>query len=169
MAPDGSVVNLTTERGGTATFNLGEGFDETYMLLGASQGCGDSRGACGSLSVLPLGVATGLARRYPDFRRCASPGAREAKANLTSLQLLVPDRRTPRVLQAIAQDSERRVRESGEWMCVSLSGSYAEFVQVDVGGAVLTASMVPTPPAGAIKQYFVLPKSLTPMECPPLT
>jgi hypothetical protein len=169
VAADQRSLTLATQQGGTATFSIGEGFDGTYMLFGASEGCRDSRGACGSLSVLPIGVATTIARRYADFHRCASPGAREGKANTYNLQLLVPDRKTQQVLKETAADYDRRMRESGNRLCVTLSGNYVDFVQAEMGGATLTAAQVPQPPAGALKQYFVLPKAVSAHECPPLT
>jgi hypothetical protein len=169
MAADGSSLKLATAQGGTATFNIGDRFEGTYMLFGASEGCRDSRGSCGTLGVLPIGIATTIARRYPDFHRCASAGAREGKANTYSLELLVPDAKTQRVLKETAQDFERRMRESGNRLCVTLSGNYVDFVQAEMGGATITAAQVPQPPAGALKQYFVLPKSVESHECPPLT
>jgi hypothetical protein len=168
VAADGSELKLETQAGGTATFAIGEGFEDTYLVWGAHEGCSDSRGSCGSLTVLPLGIATSLARRYPDFTRCASPGAAEGKANTYTLQLLVPDSKTQRAIGEIATDHERRVRESGERLCVTVRGSYVDFVQVELGGTTLTAAQVPKPPAGALQQYFVWPKSVEAHECPPL-
>ena len=168
VSGDGSELKLETEAGGTATFAVGEDLEGTFLVWGAREGCSDSRGSCGSLTVLPLDVATSLARRYPDFRRCASAGAAEGKANTYDLQLLVPDATTRRALADIAADHERRVRAAGDRLCVTLTGSYVDFVQVELGGATLTAAQVPKPPAGAIRQYFVWPRSVEAHECPPL-
>jgi len=168
VAADGSELKLQTEAGGTATFAINEELDGTFLVWGAHEGCGDSRGSCGSLTLLPLDVATRLARRYPDFHRCASPGAAEGKANTYDLQLLVPDSKTRKAIAGIATDHESRMRESGNRLCVTLRGNYVDFVQVELGGNTLTAAQVPKPPAGATKQYFVFPKSLEANECPPL-
>jgi hypothetical protein len=73
------------------------------------------------------------------------------------------------VLKETAADYDRRMRESGNRLCVTLSGNYVDFVQAEMGGATLTAAQVPQPPAGALKQYFVLPKAVSAHECPPLT
>ena len=168
VAADGSELKLQTEAGGTATFAINEELDGTFLVWGAHEGCGDSRGSCGSLTLLPLDVATRLARRYPDFHRCASPGAAEGKANTYSMQLLVPDSKTRKTIAGISTDHDRRIRESGDRLCVTLRGNYVDFVQVEQGGNTLTAAQVPKPPAGALKQYFVLPTGLEAHECPPL-
>lgn len=168
VAADGSELKLQTQAGGTATFAIKEELEGTFLVWGAHEGCSDSRGSCGALTVLPIEVATRLARRYPDFHRCASPGAAEGKANTYDLQLLVPDSKTRTAIAGIATDHDRRIRESGNRLCVTLRGSYVDFVQVELGGSTLTAAQVPAPPAGAIKQYFALPRSLEAHECPPL-
>jgi len=85
------------------------------------------------------------------------------------MQLLVPDSKTRKTIAGIATDHDRRIRDSGDRLCVTLRGSYVDFVQVELGGNTLTAAQVPKPPAGAFKQYFVLPTGLEAHECPPLT
>jgi hypothetical protein len=169
IASDGSSLKLPTVQGGTATFTIGDGFEGAYMLMGANEGCNDVRGSCGSLTVLPLDIATSLARRYPDFRRCSSAGAAAGKANTYDFRVLVPDSKTEKSLHQVVQDHEQRVRAAGTWSCVTLRGSSVEFVQAEMHGATVTAAQVPKPPSNALKQYFLLLKAVEPRECPPLT
>lgn len=145
-------------------FTIGRPFEETFMLFGAS-GEGDD-GSDAWLSGIPLGIASSLLRRYPDFHRCDSPGAKEAQASVVDILIVTDKRDVRKLLRTIAVEFDKRIRNKGERLCAKLSGSAIVLNSLEKGGEVLTAeqfaSMIL---AGAIEQHRVFIERVEMMDC----
>ena len=81
MAPSGPDLTINGDEVLLATgdldvrFTKGKSFEDTYMVFGGLQLEHRNAVANVSLAVLSMRDARPIARRYPDFDRCASPGA----------------------------------------------------------------------------------------------
>ena len=84
MAPGGPDLTINGDEVLLATgdldvvFSKGKTFEDTYMVFGG--GHLEHRNALANVSIAGLSMrhAKPIARRYPDFDRCASPGAEKA-------------------------------------------------------------------------------------------
>jgi hypothetical protein len=94
----------------------------SYMVFGGTVVPGPNGLGDVAISTLPMDRARSISRSYPDFHRCKSPGAAQAKRFMESTTFFAADRSTRSALeQAIALHDER-VRSGGERTCVSVNG-----------------------------------------------
>lgn len=161
----GNEKALVVTRGSDKlAYTMGPSFQETFMVFWA-RGDGDER-ADAYIGGIPLETAARIMRRYPDFHRCASAGAAEAKHSLRDL-LVVTDKREVRAqLQRVAAEQEKREKNKGERLCVKLAGNELELTSWAKGDAVMSgkelAGMVP---AGAVPQEQFYVDAIETMDC----
>jgi len=73
---------------------------QSFLVIGGS--CRADSHYTANLSVIPLNTAKRLARTYPDFRKCSSPGASTAKRSVQSMLLYAANRGAKRRLKTLA-------------------------------------------------------------------
>lgn len=110
---------VTSQQVETRFLELGR-FEDTYMIFGGQPD--DTVWANVDLSVIERRHAAWLAERYPDFHRCASPGAAHAKRMIEHLSLVAADGAVRRTLQDAWYESEAALQEGGDRVCVALVG-----------------------------------------------
>lgn len=113
-------------------FNRGKPFDGTYMVFGG--GSLDHPNALANISLAGLSVrhAKAIHSRYPDFHRCASPGAPLAKEKVVSLDIVPADGETLGRLRSTLEDFDDSIRNGGDRVCVELHGTRLELAGVEV-------------------------------------
>jgi hypothetical protein len=113
---------LTVTSGGLgALFERGDPYSETYIIFGGSQ-AGFGFVCDAGIAGIELQGAAWLARQYPDFYRCNSPGAAQAKDMMKDLRLLAADQKVRRALRKAIRHHETAIASSGDRVCVALSG-----------------------------------------------
>ena len=72
-------------------FAKGKTFEDTYMVFGGGEL--EHRNAVANVTIAGLSLrhAKPIYRRYPDFHRCASPGAGIAKDKIVQLDMIPAD------------------------------------------------------------------------------
>lgn len=107
-------------------------FDGTYMVFGG--GSLDHRNAVANVSLAGLSLrhAKPIQRQYPDFHRCASPGAALAKDKVVSLDIVPADGELLELLQSTLEDFDDSVRNGGDRVCVELHGTRLKLVSAEV-------------------------------------
>lgn len=113
-------------------FTRQEPFEGTYMLFGGLHL--DHRNAVSNVSLAALSTkkARSIHRRHPDFYRCSSPGASEAKAAIKDLDLVPGDGRTLATLATALDDFEANIRSGGDRVCVTLQGAKLKLQAAEV-------------------------------------
>ena len=162
-APERGKMLVADVDGYKVTYTVNGPAQETYMVFGGDVG-GNSF-AHGSLSGIELAAIRRIAKRYPDFNRCDSAGAPEAK-RLSEQVLVVADRATMGKLQAAVKDARSRERAGGERLCASVQGQWLTLEQMEKGELLVTAEQYNRMiPANATKQYFLYLQSLDARDC----
>jgi hypothetical protein len=103
-------------------FARGKSFEETYMLFGGMHVQHPNAVANLSLAGLSMRHARPIARRFPDFDRCASPGAALAKPKVASLDMVPRDGETLDVLTQSLAEFKQNLESGGDRVCIQLSG-----------------------------------------------
>ena len=113
-------------------FTKGKPFDGTYMVFGG--GKLDHRNALANVSLAGLSVrhAKSIHARYPDFHRCASPGAALAKDKVVSLDIVPADGETLGELRSTLEEFDDSINNGGDRVCVELHGTRLKLASVEV-------------------------------------
>jgi hypothetical protein len=105
------------------TFQKTESFDREYVVFGGGAAEGNSVYKI-LLAGLPSDRAQEIARRYPDYYMCASPGADEAKEAIVDLLILPSNNGVLSVLKNAVDTSIKNAEAgSGERVGVRLTGA----------------------------------------------
>jgi len=104
-------------------FAKGKSFEETYMVFGGGEL--DHRNAVANVTIAGLSLrhAKSISRRYPDFHRCASPGASFAKEKVVQLDMVPADGETWEILSTTLEEFDDSIKNDGDRVCVQVSGS----------------------------------------------
>ena len=113
-------------------FSKGKSFEETYMVFGGLHLEHRNAVANVTLAGLSMRYAKALHRRFPDFDRCASPGAALAKEKVTSLDMVPADAETLKVLASTLEEFEENIASGGDRVCVQLSGAKLELMSAEI-------------------------------------
>ncbi len=160
--PD-QVLVAGVDDGFKVTFTVNGPAKETYMVFGGS--AGGSSFSHASFSGIELAAIRRIARRYPDFHRCDSPGAPEAKRMAEDVQV-VADRATLATLSAAVKDAAARERAGGERLCATIEGQWLTLEQMEKGELRVTGEQYSRMiPGHATKQYFLHLQSLDARDC----
>jgi hypothetical protein len=118
---EGSQVLIQTRDLDVRFDRVGE-LDESYMLFGGVDG--ELQNSISNVVVSGLAVrhAALIAQRYPDFHKCKSPGAAQAKRLLEPMAWIASDGSTRGTLRKALALHEKSVRSGGERTCLAVSG-----------------------------------------------
>lgn len=125
----GPAVTLSGERVDVATEDLdfrfakGASFDETYMIFGGGQLDHPNAVTPVTLAGLSVRHAKPIYDRFPDFHRCASPGAEMAKSKVVQVDIVPADERALNQLVSSLGEFEDNLQNGGDRVCVRLSGA----------------------------------------------
>ena len=113
-------------------FAKGKPFDDTYMVFGG--GHLDHRNAIANVTLAGLSLrdAKPIYQRYPDFHRCASPGAMQAKDKVVQLDMVPVDTEALTILRSSLEEFEDNIRNGGDRVCVRLQGSRMTLTSAEV-------------------------------------
>ncbi len=126
----GSPVQITMETE-VVTYDEGdygekllssEEFQNIYMLFGGESVEHKNLPNPITLAGLEIADAKPIYARYPDFHRCASPGAALAQPKVEHLNLIPADVQVLDELKATLQEYEYNLGSDGDRVCVSLTG-----------------------------------------------
>jgi hypothetical protein len=96
-------------------FSRAGSLSETFLIVGGGKTENELKGF--SLAVIPIHHARTLKRKYPDFRKCSSPGKHLATKYTKDLSLIPKTRETRRVLTSLMESVFSRSRGRGD-VCV---------------------------------------------------
>jgi len=119
---EGREVKLETADFDVRFSRLGS-FSEAYMVFGGNNEQPRNSFTHTTLSTLAMRHAELIHQTYPDFHRCSSPGAAQAKRWIETMNLVATTRAVERVLVDTVDVHAERIRGSGERTCVSLAGA----------------------------------------------
>lgn len=163
VSKEGAIISVAAG-GEKRNYTAGQRFEATYMLFGADQ----VKEAEGFLSGIPLDRARRLYKKYPDFHRCDSAGAKEAQAMDESILVIPSETRLRNQLNSVAVEFDKRIREKGERLCVKMGGLAMTLESIEKGGTVMTSEEIKSNlPPNAITDYVLL-EQLESMDCKPL-
>jgi len=97
-------------------------FQKTYMIFGG--GYYQNKNLINPIVLSGLGMvdAKRIYARYPDFHRCASPGAAQAQLRVKQLNLIPANQQVLDELRASLEESEDQLGNDGDRVCVTLVG-----------------------------------------------
>ena len=97
-------------------------FQKTYMIFGG--GYYQNKNLINPIVLSGLGMvdAKRIYARYPDFYRCASPGAALAQPKVKQLNLIPANQQVLDELKASIEEFEDQLGNDGDRVCVSLIG-----------------------------------------------
>ena len=116
-------------------FALHEPFDETYLLFGGDLVTHEAAFNNFWLAVISMEDARPIYEKYPDFYRCASPGAARAKKALTMMNIIVTDSDVLKALKEAVSEFNRRIGKGGDRVAVRLEGARLEMSAAMIRGA----------------------------------
>lgn len=106
-----------------ASFSKYGSLDETYMLFGGNTDEHPNSLTHAIVAGLPMRHARAISASYPDFHRCASPGAAQAKSFVENLSVVAANRASRNTLDEAVRLFHERVRAGGERTCIRVSGA----------------------------------------------
>jgi hypothetical protein len=123
-----------------ARFTRAGSASESYMIFGGSNEQPRNSLSHTTLAALAMRHAELIHQSYPDFDRCSSPGAAQAKRWIETLNLIATSRSVEKVLVETIDVHGERIRSDGTRTCVSLTAAplYLESVRLKEDGRDLT-------------------------------
>ncbi len=118
-------------------------FSDSFMVFGGHNQRMTNRVDDASMATLAMRHAELISLTYPDFHRCASPGAAQAQQLTETSNFIGASRAAKRALVKAVDLHGERVRSSGDRTCISVSGSQLVFDSLELKetGQDLTAEM----------------------------
>lgn len=116
-------------------FELTQSFSETYMIFGGQRL--NHKNAIGSVTLSAIGMADAIPiyERYPDFTRCSSPGAAQAKNAVNQMNLVAADSDVLDTLKEVLSEHNHSIRQGGDRVCVKLDGAVIEMTAAVIRAA----------------------------------
>jgi hypothetical protein len=113
-------------------FSRGKPFEGTYMIFGG--GHLDHGNTIANVTVAGLSVrdAKPIYARYPDFERCASPGASLAKSKVVQLDMVPADGAVLATLRESLEEFDDNIRNGGDRVCIQVRGSRLKLTSAEV-------------------------------------
>jgi hypothetical protein len=113
-------------------FSKGKSFEDTFMVFGG--GHLEHRNAIANVSLAGLSVshAKRIQRQYPDFHRCASPGAALAKDRVVDLDMVPADAETLSQLVSTLEEFDDSINNDGDRVCVHLRGAHMKLTSAEI-------------------------------------
>jgi hypothetical protein len=119
---DGSQVVVQTDDV-EATFRRLTSASGSYMVFGGNNDQQRNSMVHALVAGLPMLTARAIHASYPDFHRCASPGAAQAKQSIESLQMIGTTRAARDALIEAVDLHDERIRSGGDRTCLTFSGA----------------------------------------------
>ena len=118
---------------------------ESFMVFGGTAERHTNSFTDATMSTLDSYQARAISQRHPDFHRCASPGAAQAKRLIETTHFVAPSGGIQRKLRGAVEEHERRVGNSGDRMCVNVRGHelVLDSIRVKQNGMDLTSQFAP--------------------------
>jgi hypothetical protein len=113
-------------------FELLEPFSETYMVFGGGQMRHKNSFSKITLSTISMEDARPIYANYPDFHKCASPGAALAKEAVGEMNIVPADSSVLDSLKEVLSEHEASFKEGGDRVSVKLEGKMLEMTSVIV-------------------------------------
>ena len=127
VAPQGVAVNgnrvVVQTDDIEATFRRLAPVSETYMVFGGNNDQRQNSMVHALVAGLPMPKARAIHASYPDFHRCASPGASQAKRLTEEMSLIATTRAAHDALIEVVDLHDERVRSGGDRTCLTVSGA----------------------------------------------
>ena len=101
-------------------FSRGDSVSQTFMLFGGTAVHHGNVVSKITLAGLNMSTARKIHRKYPDFYKCASPGAAMAKSRIKQLDIVPVDGSVLDVLEDALGEFNHNVRNGGDRICVRL-------------------------------------------------
>jgi hypothetical protein len=95
----------------------------SYMVFGGNNERPTNSVTHAIMATLGMHHAKFIAESYPDFHRCASPGAAQAKRLIEDMSFIGATRNAQRALAKVVDLHTKRIRSGGDRTCVSVSGA----------------------------------------------
>jgi hypothetical protein len=113
-------------------FSRGEPFSETYMIFGGMHT--NHKNAINEITISALSMedAVPIYAKYPDFDKCASPGAARAKKAIYQMNIVSSDSGVLKVLKKALSEHTRSLKRGGDRVCVRLEGAWLEMMAATV-------------------------------------
>lgn len=128
----GSGPTLTGEEVVVATqqldvhFSRGETFMETCMVFGGLHMTQKNAISKVTLSALSMEDAIPIYAEYPDFHKCASPGAARAKRAIYQMNIVPANSDVLDVLKKVLSEHAKSIRQGDDRVCVRLEATELE-------------------------------------------
>ncbi len=109
-------------------------FQKTYMIFGG--GYFQNKNLINPIVLSGIGMvdAKRIYSRYPDFHRCASPGAALAQLKVKQLNLIPANQQVLDELRSSIKESEQNLGNDGDRVCVTLVGKTLDMRSAMVPG-----------------------------------
>lgn len=116
-------VVLVETRDFEIEFKRDERVDETYMIFGGATV--PQHNAINKITLAGLRGkdARRIARRYPDFHRCASPGAALARPRVKQLDIVPADAEVLDRLEQVLDEFNGSIQDGGDRVCIRVEGA----------------------------------------------
>jgi len=136
----GSQVHLSTSQL-ELVFECTEPFAETYMVFGGLSM--DRSDAVSKITIVGLSMADAqpIFSRYPDFHKCASPGAASAQSKIRQMDIVPANAGVLAMLQETLERHEASI--GGDRVCVKLHGSMVTIASATAEGTDVTSQLPP--------------------------
>jgi hypothetical protein len=122
VAVNGSQVVVQTDDV-EATFRRLAPVSESYMIFGGNNDQQRNSMVHALVAGLPMPRARAIHASYPDFHRCASSGAAQAKQSIESMQMIGTTRAARNALIEAVDLHAERIRSGGDRTCLTFSGA----------------------------------------------
>ncbi len=111
-------------------FSRQDALSDSFMIFGGYSGALKNNPIQVSFSVLTMDQARSIHRKYPDFHRCKSPGARKAQRLIEDMSFVATDTRVREVLSQVVELHKKRIGSGGNRTCMSVTGFEVELESV---------------------------------------
>ncbi len=141
---DASRVVVRTEDFETTFRKVGP-MSGSFMVFGGNNDQHRNLATHALVAGLPMQHARSIHASYPDFHRCASPGAAQAKRYIEDLSLIASTRAARDTLVDVVDLHAERIRSGGDRTCMTLAGErlMLESIRLRQDGQDLTQDVTP--------------------------
>jgi hypothetical protein len=118
---------------------------ESLMVFGGTAERRRNSFTDATMSTLESYQARAISQRYPDFHKCASPGAAQAKRLIETTHFVAANGGIRRKLAKAVEEHDRRVGSGGDRMCVGVRGQelVLDSIRVKENGMDITQQFAP--------------------------
>jgi len=119
---DGRQVTVRTDDFEARFARLGP-ISDSYMIFGGTNKQPKNSVMHASVTTLAMRHAELIHQSYPDFHKCSSPGAAQAKRWIDQMNFIGANRSARKGLIEVVDLHDRSLRSGGERVCLKVSGS----------------------------------------------